>query len=125
MVKRLWEDDELAAEWTLEADDQALLANKAGPTRLGFAALLTFFRHEGRFPASKHEVPPAVVKYLASQLSVPAEVYVAYDWQGRTIKYHRVRIRAALGLREASGQDAGNLASWLASDGLPHERALA
>jgi hypothetical protein len=56
VVKRLWDDDELAAEWTLEPNDQTLLANRAGPTRLGFAALFTFFRHEGRFPTSKHEV---------------------------------------------------------------------
>lgn len=76
-MKRLWEDDELAAEWTLEPNDQTLLANKAGPTRLGFAALLIFFRREGRFPTSKHEVPPAVVRHLASQLGVPAEAYVA------------------------------------------------
>jgi TnpA family transposase len=124
VVKRLWDDDELAAEWTLEPNDQTLLANKAGPTRLGFAALLTFFHHEGRFPTSKHEVPPAVVKHLASQVSVPAEAHVAYDWQGRTIKYHRVQIRAALGFRQASVQDADNLVSWLANDVLPHERAL-
>lgn len=66
-MKQLWEDDELAAEWTLEPTDQALLANKAGPTRLGFAALLTFFRHEGRFPTSKHEVPAAVVRHRCSK----------------------------------------------------------
>lgn len=41
-------------------------------TRLGFAALLTFFRHEGRFPASKHEVHAAVVAHLAGQVGVPA-----------------------------------------------------
>jgi len=123
-VKRLWEDDELAAEWTLEPNDQTLLANKAGPTRLGFAALLMFFRHEGRFPISKHEVPPAVVKHLASQVGIPADAYVAYDWQGRTIKYHRVQIRAALGFREASVHDADNLVSWVTNDVLPHERAL-
>ena len=35
-VKRLWDDDELAIEWTLEPSDQTLLANKAGATRLGF-----------------------------------------------------------------------------------------
>jgi hypothetical protein len=55
-VKRLWDDDELTTEWTLEPSDQPLLANKTGATRLGFAALLTFFRHEGRFPTGKHEV---------------------------------------------------------------------
>jgi hypothetical protein len=69
-VKRLWDDDELTAEWTLEPSDQSLLANKTGATRLRFAALLTFFRHEGRFPASKHEVPAAVVAHLARQVGV-------------------------------------------------------
>ena len=73
-MKRLWDDDELTAEWTLEPDDQSLLANKTGATRLGFAALLTFFRHEGRFPASKHEVPAAVVAHLARQVGVPADL---------------------------------------------------
>jgi hypothetical protein len=36
VVKRLWDDDELAAEWTLEPSDQSLLANKTGATRHGF-----------------------------------------------------------------------------------------
>ncbi len=45
-MKRLWDDDELTTEWMLEPSDQALLANKTGATRLGFAAVLTFFRHE-------------------------------------------------------------------------------
>jgi TnpA family transposase len=120
----VWEDDELAAEWTLEPTDQILLANKAGPTRLGFAALLMFFRHEGRFPSSKHEVPTAVVKHLASQVGVAADAYLAYDWRGRAIKYHRVQIRATLGFRVASVQDADNLAKWLANEVVPHERAI-
>jgi hypothetical protein len=83
-VKRLWDDDELTAEWTLEPNDQSLLANKTGATRLGFAALLAVFRHEGRFPASKRDVPATVVAHLARQVGVPAEAYVAYDWHGRT-----------------------------------------
>jgi hypothetical protein len=113
-VKRLWEDDELVAEWTLEPNDQTLLANKAGPTRLEFAALLTFFRREGRFPASKHEVPPAVVRHLASQVGVPAEAYVAYNWRGRTIKYHRVQIRTALGQDQAcSPAERNSIRPWL------------
>jgi len=107
-VKRLWDDDELTTEWTLQPSDQPLLANKTGATRLGFAALLTFFRHEGRFPAGKHEVPAAVVTHLASQVGVPAEAYVAYDWRGRTIKYHRVQIRTALGFRETTQRYLGS-----------------
>jgi hypothetical protein len=51
-VKRLWDDDELTTEWTLQPSDQPLLANKTGATRLGFAALLTFFRREGHIRVS-------------------------------------------------------------------------
>jgi hypothetical protein len=122
-MKRLWEPDELVAEWTLGPGDLTLLANKAGATRLGFAALLAFFRHEGRFPAHRQEVPGAVVVHLASQVGVPAEAYVAYDWRGRAIKYHRAQIRAALGFREASVQDAQALVGWLVREVLPYERA--
>jgi len=100
------------------------LANKTGATRLGFAVLLTFFRHEGRFPAGKHEVPAVVVTHLASQVGVPAEAYVAYDWRGRTIKYHRVQIRTALSFRETSVENVDKLVDWLASEVVPHDRAL-
>lgn len=117
-MKRLWEADELVAEWTLGADDLTLLANKAGPTRLGFATLLAFFRHEGRFPSSKHEVPAAVVAHLATQVGVPAEACVAYDWRGRAIKYHRAQIRAALGFHETTVQDAPS-GQWLLAHSVP------
>jgi hypothetical protein len=123
-VKRLWDDDELTAEWMLEPSDQSLLANKTGATRLGFAALLTFFRHEGRFTASKQEVPATVVAHLARQVGVAAETYVAYNWRGRTIKYHRVQIRTALGFRETSVEDADKLVDWLTAEVVPHDRAL-
>jgi TnpA family transposase len=122
-MKRLWEPDELVAEWTLSPKDLTLLANKAGATRLGFAALLAFFRHEGRFPSHKQEVPGAVVVHLAGQGGVPAEAYVAYDWRGRAIKYHRAQIRAAFGFRETTLQDADALVGWLVREVLPHEPA--
>lgn len=40
-------------------EDWRLVGNKAGPTRLGFALLLTFFELEARFPSSAKELPPA------------------------------------------------------------------
>ena len=41
-VNRDWNADELAEYWTLLPDEKRLLANKCGPTRLGFAVLLNF-----------------------------------------------------------------------------------
>jgi hypothetical protein len=39
-----------SADWTLLPPEAALLANKTGPTRLGFAVLLKFFQYAARFP---------------------------------------------------------------------------
>lgn len=42
-MKRQWEPEELAEQWTLHPTDLALLANRAGATRLGVVALLLHF----------------------------------------------------------------------------------
>jgi hypothetical protein len=55
-MKREWTDLEFA-DWTLPPSEAALLANKTGPTRLGFAVLLKFFQYAARFPLSMQEVP--------------------------------------------------------------------
>jgi hypothetical protein len=39
-VKRDWNADELAEHWTLLSGEKPLLANKIGPTRLGFAGIV-------------------------------------------------------------------------------------
>jgi len=112
-MKRQWEPEELIEQWAFLPMDQMLLANKTGPTRLGFAVLLLFFHHEGRFPQQRHEVPRPVVRHIAAQVGVAYEDYLQYDWSGRSIKYHRAQIRDALGFREATVQDADDLAAWL------------
>lgn len=45
--------DELVEQWTVLDDEQELIAEKRGPTKLGFALLLKFFTQHGRFPASR------------------------------------------------------------------------
>jgi hypothetical protein len=87
-MKRHWDPEELLEHWTLLPSEHALLANKTGTTRLGFAVLLKFFQYEARFPTQAQEVPSLVVAHVAKQVEVPAEAFTAYDWQSRTIKYH-------------------------------------
>ncbi|GCF11937.1 hypothetical protein KDI_55010 [Dictyobacter arantiisoli] len=89
----------------MDIEDHALLGNKTGATRLGFVALLKFFRQEGRFPQHKNEIPGIVLTFLATQVQVPSEAYLQYAWQGCTIEYHRAQIREALGFRESSVTD--------------------
>src|SRR5258706_12477824 len=108
-MKREWTDLEFA-DWTLLPSEAALLANKTGPTRLGFAVLLKFFQYAARFPLSMREVPATAVAYIARQVGVPAEGVLRYAWEGRAVKYHRARVRAFLAFRDRTGQAARELA---------------
>lgn len=72
MVGRLLELDELVEFFTLLPDETALLRNKSGATRLGFALLLKFLTHRGRFPSGRVELPGEAVEFVAKQVRVPA-----------------------------------------------------
>lgn len=105
--------DELAEQWMLLEGEHALLANKTGATRLGFAILLKFFGRHGRFPSSPSAISVDAVAYVARQVQVPPDAFRAFDWSGRTIKYHRAQIRAHFDFREATVQDGEELITWL------------
>ena len=123
-MKRHWEPNDLIEHWTLLPAELELLANKTGATRLGFALLLKYFQLEGRFPHSKHDIPKAALPHIARQVGVPVDQYLAYDWSGRSIKGHRAQIRAWLGFREATVEDAEQMVTWLSDEVLPSERHL-
>jgi TnpA family transposase len=116
---REYDGEELIAYWTLLPTEELLVGPKRGPARLGFAVLLKFFQREGRFPQQPQEVPPAVVAHLGPQVGIPPEQWSAYDWDGRTIKYHRAEIRTLLGFREATSADSEALVTWLCAHVLP------
>jgi hypothetical protein len=64
------------ADWALlPPSDAALLANKTGPTRLGFAVLLKFFQYATRFPLSMQEARTTAVAYTAGQASQQRRFY--------------------------------------------------
>jgi len=108
--------------WTLHTADRALLGNKSGATRLGFTVLLKLFQAVDRFPRRAEDVPHAAVEAVSGQVGVTATAWHGYDWRGRTIEYHRAKIRAALGFREATLDDAGALGRWLDRQVLALER---
>jgi hypothetical protein len=84
--------------------------------------LLKLFQAEGWFPRRPQDVPAAAVEAIASQVGVAAATWQGYDWHGRTIGYHRAQIRAALGFREATLDDAEALGRWLDGQALALER---
>ncbi len=124
MVKQYWEVDELIESWTLLPKEMELLGNKTGENRIGFALLLKFFSNVARFPLHPSEVPKTALTYIAKQVKVPVEKYADYDWQGRTIKYHRAQIRKFFNFREATVKDASDMVKWLKQEVLPVEQRI-
>jgi hypothetical protein len=53
---------------------------------------------------------------------VLAAEWLQYEWQGRSIEYHRAQIRSLLGFREASVEDGEALAAWLSEHLLNQDR---
>ncbi len=92
MVVKL-DEDELIEHWTLVGDELGQVAGKRGATRLGFALLLKFFSRMGRFPRGRGELPDEAVAYVARQVGVPASDLGFYEWDGRTVEYHRAQVR--------------------------------
>lgn len=120
-MKRQWENEDLIEHWMLSVWDLAQLGNKTGATRLGFALLLKFFRREARFPAFKNDLPGTVITFVATQVGMPADGYLQYDWQDRTIKDHRAEIRKLFDFRESTVADGEQLKQWLIAEVLPLE----
>jgi hypothetical protein len=120
-VRREWDLDDLIDGWTLRDTQRELVANKYGPTRLGFMLMLKFFELEGRFPRHAGELPAAAVDYVAKQAGVPTQDLARYDFTGRSIKDHRRQIRDHFGFRTFTRRDENTMISWLAGQVCPSE----
>ena len=114
-----WSLEDLVESWTLVASDWVLIANRAGPTRLGFALSLKFFELEARFPFVAAEFAVAVVDFVAVQVKVAAERLVGYEWDSRSATYHRAQIRESFGFRVYTRADEVDLAAWLSREVCP------
>ena len=112
-MKRNWEPDELIEHFTFLPNEMQQVGKKTGETRLGFAVLFKFFQYEARFPSQKSEVPKVVVQFIARRVGAPEELFALYDWEGRTIKYHREQIREFFGFIEDTDSDAEDMIDWL------------
>lgn len=121
MVSPSRPQDDLLLGWTLVGEDWALLGNKSGTTRLGFAMMLKFFELEARFARAVADFPAEAVSYVAEQVGVAGAALGAYDFSERTAKRHRAQIREAFGFREFSRVDESRLTAWLVGEVCPFE----
>jgi Domain of unknown function (DUF4158) len=89
-----------------------------------FASSRTLTEYEARFPTAKQDVPKPILTYLANQLNLSPELYLQYDWPGRTITYHRTQIREHFEFRETTVADAEEMIAWLISTRLASDQNM-
>ena len=123
-MQRHWNDHELETYWSFSSNELQLLPHRDASSRLGVAASLKFFQLEGYFPASGRDIPSVALNYMAKQLDVAPNVISDYDWQGRTGKRYRGRLRTALGVRPATDDDFKAVETWLREDVVPWNHNL-
>jgi TnpA family transposase len=123
-MQRHWSDHELETYWLFSADELQLLPHRDASSRLGVAASLKFFQLEGYFPSSVNDIPSAAIAYMAKQLDVEPHAIADYDWQGRTGKRYRGRLRTALGIRPATDDDFKAVEQWLRQEVVPWDHDL-
>ncbi|MEV4868595.1 hypothetical protein [Streptomyces syringium] len=56
-MRQEWSPEGVVGGWTVVDGAWELVANKSGPTRLGFCLMLKFFEIEARFPRFVEEFP--------------------------------------------------------------------
>jgi TnpA family transposase len=120
-MKRYWELEELIEHFTLMPNELSQLSNKTGATRLGFAVLFKFFQYEARFPNHRNEIPKEVILYISKQLNLRAFLFDDYDWNSRSIKYHRAQIREFFEFREVTEEDIQTATDWLSKNVFYHD----
>ena len=123
-MKQVWTDEDLAQEWHLCGAEMALINNRQGATRLGFAIVLKSFQIDGQFPTSSMCIPLAAIQYVAHQVDIHPDAWAAYPWDGRSVDYHRAEIRAFCGFAEITTAEELRLKRWLIADAIPHEHRV-
>ena len=73
---------ELVGHFTLLPEESALLRNKTGATRLGFAMLLKHLIWRAVSARPVH-LPDEAVEFVPKQVKVPAADIAFDDWDGR------------------------------------------
>ena len=112
-MKADWQADQLERHFTLSASERALLGNKSGATRLGFALLLKTFQLDGCFLEHANDLPASVVSHVAAQCDTAPALLERIVWDSRHTRRHRAEIRAYLGNTAFNKADEPALIAWL------------
>ena len=77
------------------------------------AVMLRFYEEAGRPPLNTDYIPSNIWEELSQQLNFPAPQNFKFDWEGRTAKRFRQKIRDFLGYRLVTHADKNLIQQWV------------
>jgi hypothetical protein len=102
--------EEIVQYYTLSEEDIVLIQQHRGePQRLGFAVLLCAMRYPGIVLDAGVEVPESVLKFIASQLRVDADVWSQYARRSPTRREHLLELQKVYGFKLFNSADYKSL----------------
>jgi Domain of unknown function (DUF4158) len=104
-----------------EADKAQLPIYSAPSNRLGFALQLCTLRFMGLVPAELRRIPPAIVEYVAEQITVEP-VLGKYGTRAQTRTDHAQVVQPYLGYRKAEQAELRERSPWLLDRALAHDK---
>jgi hypothetical protein len=108
--------------WLSPTDRQAIDSIRGDYNRLGFALQLGCSRYLGFFPENLWQIPQMVIRYVAQQLEVGAELLAFYGKRTSTKCQHQRQIQKLVGYRRATTADLVELDRWLLQRALEHDK---
>ncbi len=100
-----------ASVWGLSYSAFEFLNRFGAKSRVAMACQLLFFREHGRFPASRNDLDPDVILYVADQIGTTDDL--SYSFSSDTARRQRASILDFLGVRRASDRDRDDLHAWM------------
>ena len=117
--------NDLIAFFTLsELDLRQIPTKTSAANRLGFALRLLLLRFLGFQLTGLSNLPPAVVNYVAGQISVLPEDLDAYGERDATQTAHRQAVENYLGFKHPTPDDFERFDQWLLERALEHDRPM-
>lgn len=112
--------------YTLGADDMALIDRRRGDhNRLGFAMLLCYLRFPGRVLQENEQPPPALLRFVAEQLSLNPATFGGYAQRDPTRRAHLTEIQVCQNYRPFGRTLYREFATWLLPTAFNMEKGLA
>lgn len=105
---------ELQELFTFSPGDLDLVrSHRTDRNRIGFAVQLCFLKYPGWAWTPEHEIPPALLRFIASQIEVSPLTFNGYAERDETRREHLSEIQQAYGLDSFSRSHYKALVSWL------------